>query len=59
MATLLPALLVISSMIPMFWFNIDKPMRDRMYMELNERRVASANKIRQAADEGTVPQDEI
>ena len=45
MATLLPAILVLSSMIPMFWFNIDKATRDRMYRELNERRAATAEHI--------------
>lgn len=45
MATLLPAILVLSSMIPMFWYNIDKDTRDRMYIELNERRVKVAEAI--------------
>ena len=45
MATLFPAIIVLSSMIPMFWFNIDKEMRDRMYRELNERRAATAEHI--------------
>ena len=45
MATLLPAILVLSSMIPMFWFNIDKEMRDKMYRELNERRAATAEHL--------------
>lgn len=45
MSTLLPAILVLSSMIPMFWFNIDKEMRDGMYRELNERRTATAEHI--------------
>ena len=50
MATLLPAILVLSSMIPMFWFNIDKPTRDRMYRELNERRAATAEHITHDAE---------
>ncbi|MBR0536750.1 MAG: MFS transporter [Clostridia bacterium] len=50
MATLIPAFLVLGSMVPMFWFNIDKPMRDKMYRELNERRAATAERIRQEAD---------
>lgn len=45
MATIIPAILVLSSMIPMFWYNIDKEKRDRMYRELNERRVKTAEKI--------------
>ena len=50
MATLFPAIIVIISMIPMFAFNIDKNMRDRMYRELNERRMAMAEMIKQEAD---------
>ena len=34
----------------MFWFNIDKTMRDKMYRELNERRVAVAEMIKREAD---------
>lgn len=45
MATILPAFLVLSSMIPMFWYNVDKDTRDRMYRELNERRVKVAETI--------------
>lgn len=45
MATIIPAFLVLSSMIPMFWYNIDKDTRDRMYRELNERRVKVAETI--------------
>lgn len=48
MSTLLPAILVLTSMIPMFWFNIDKEMRDGMYRELNERRTAAAERITHA-----------
>ncbi len=50
MSTLIPAFLVISSMVPMFWFNIDKPTRDKMYRELNERRAAAAERVKQEAD---------
>ena len=45
MATIIPAFLVLSSMIPMFWYDIDKEKRDRMYMELNERRTKAAEEI--------------
>lgn len=45
MATIIPAFLVLSSMIPMFWYNIDKNTRDKMYRELNERRVRTAELI--------------
>ena len=45
MSTLFPAIIVLSSMIPMFWYDIDKSKRDRMYVELNERRVATAERI--------------
>ena len=51
MATLIPAIIVLTSMIPMFWFNIDKTTRDKMYRELNERRVAVAEMIKREADE--------
>jgi Na+/melibiose symporter-like transporter len=50
MATLFPAIIVLTSMIPMFWFNIDKTTRDKMYRELNERRVAVAEMIKREAD---------
>ena len=50
MATLIPAIIVILSMLPMFGFNIDKNTRDRMYRELNERRTAMAEMIKQEAD---------
>ncbi len=58
MATLLPAILVLTSMIPMFWFDLDKTTRDRMYRELNERRTALAGKLRQEADAGEALRDE-
>lgn len=57
MATLIPALIVLTSMVPMFWFNIDKNTRDRMYRELNERRVAVAERIKQQADEADGEQE--
>ena len=50
MATLFPAILVLTSMIPMFWYDVDKEKRDRMYRELNERRVLLAKKINMEAD---------
>ena len=50
MATLIPALIVISSMIPMFWFNINKNTRDRMYRELNERRARTAETFNRETD---------
>lgn len=49
MSTLIPAILVLSSMIPMFWYDIDKTKRDRMYVELNERRVKTAELVNAAA----------
>ena len=51
MATLIPAILVATSVLPMLAFNIDKNTRDRMYRELNERRAAQAEKIKREADE--------
>ena len=45
MATILPAFIVLSSMIPMFWYNVDKETRDRMYRELNERRTRMAENL--------------
>lgn len=45
MSTLLTAILVLSSMIPMFWYDIDKDTRDKMYRELNARRVETADTI--------------
>ncbi|MBQ8943692.1 MAG: hypothetical protein IJ050_04235, partial [Clostridia bacterium] len=44
-ATIITAFTVLGSMIPMFWYNIDKDTRDRMYRELNERRIKIAEKI--------------
>ncbi len=58
MATLFPAIVVLLSMVPMFWFNIDKKTRDKMYRELNERRAAVAEKIKHDADlQQAVPAD--
>ena len=53
MATIFPAIIVLTSVIPMFWFNIDKDTRDRMYRELNERRAATAERLKKEADEKT------
>lgn len=47
MATIIPAILVLVSIIPMIWYDIDKDTRDRMYRELNERRVKVAETINQ------------
>ena len=44
-ATIITSFTVLGSMIPMFWYNIDKETRDRMYRELNERRIRIAEKI--------------
>ncbi len=45
MATLLPAILSILSILPMLGYGINKETRDRMYMELNEQRVARAQQL--------------
>ena len=50
MATLIPAVLVATSVLPMLAFHIDRPTRDRMYRELNERRAAEAERIKREAD---------
>lgn len=55
MSTIIPAILVLSSMIPMFWYNINKEKRDRMYRELNERRTATAKRINEMADAADIP----
>ncbi|MBR4766031.1 MAG: MFS transporter [Clostridia bacterium] len=55
-ATIITSFTVLGSMIPMFWYNIDKETRDRMYRELNERRVKIAEKIN-AADDGIETQE--
>ena len=49
MSTLFPAILVLTSMLPMFGYDIDRQKRDRMYVELNERRVATAEAINNAS----------
>ncbi len=51
MATIIPAFIVISSMIPMIWYNINKEKRDKMYRELNERRVRIAENLTQFGTE--------
>lgn len=53
MATIIPAFIVITSMLPMLGYNIDKEKRDRMYRELNERRVKLAESITQLGTEKT------
>lgn len=45
MCTIITSGVVLSSMIPMFWYDIDKETRDKMYRELNERRILTAAKI--------------
>lgn len=50
MCTIITAFTVLSSMIPMFWYNIDKDTRDRMYRELNQRRILTAEKINDEED---------
>jgi len=42
MATLIPAVMAMVAMIPKFFFNISKKDRERMYVELAERRAAAA-----------------
>ena len=54
MATIIPAFLVLSSMIPMFWYKVDKNTRDRMYRELNERRTMMANQINKAHEDAYI-----
>lgn len=51
MATLIPAILVLMSMLPMFGYNIDKQTRDKMYVELNERRVKVAEMMNSEEEE--------
>ena len=55
MSTLIPALLAILSILPMFAYNINKETRDKMYAELNARRSQTAEKITESDSE----QDEI
>ena len=51
MSTLFPAFLSMTSVIPMFFYKIDKATRDRMYAELNARRSAMAEQITEAGSE--------
>ncbi|HBL40845.1 MAG TPA: hypothetical protein DDY98_04450 [Ruminococcaceae bacterium] len=55
MATIIPAFLVLSSMIPMFWYNVDKETRDRMYRELNERRTRVAENLTHMKEDEAQP----
>ena len=48
MSTLFPAILSLTSILPMFFYKIDKATRDRMYAELNARRSAMAERITEA-----------
>lgn len=45
MSTIFPAVLAALSILPMFSYRIDKETRDRMYVELNARRVKTAEQI--------------
>lgn len=45
LSTIVPAIIILMSMIPMHWYDIDKDTRDRMYRELNERRAITAENI--------------
>lgn len=47
MSTLIPAILALLSVIPMIGYKIDKDTRDKMYSELNARRVELAEVIAQ------------
>ncbi|MBO4893683.1 MAG: MFS transporter [Clostridia bacterium] len=49
-ATIITSFTVLFSIVPMFWYNINKESRDRMYRELNERRVKIAEKINESQD---------
>ncbi len=59
MATILPAFMVLTSIIPMFWYKIDKNTRDRMYRELNERRARTAEQITLSHDAEMLPAAEL
>ena len=50
MCTIMVSFLVLTSMIPITWYNIDKETRDRMYKELNERRAEKAEAVNAAAE---------
>ena len=50
MATIFPAIIVLVSMIPMFWYNMDKETRDRMYYDLLKRRAEQAEAVKAEAD---------
>ncbi len=51
MSTLFPAILAVLSVLPMLGYRIDKDTRDRMYAELNARRVAVAENITSVTEE--------
>ena len=46
------AAMVLIGVIPMFGYNIDKQMRDEMYIELNARRAGTAQQINDAYENG-------
>ncbi len=52
MATIITAIVVILGVLPMFGYNIDKEKRNKMYLELNQRRVNKAAEINSAYEEG-------
>ena len=52
MATIITAVVVIVGVLPMFGYNIDKEKRNKMYIELNQRRVSKAAEINEAFAEG-------
>ena len=52
MATIITAVVVLIGVIPMFGYNIDKQMRDEMYIELNARRAGTAQQINDAYENG-------
>ncbi|MBR2414491.1 MAG: MFS transporter [Clostridia bacterium] len=50
MATIFPAIIIMVSMIPMFWYNLDKETRERMYYDLIKRRAEQAETVKTEAD---------
>lgn len=50
MATIFPAIIILISMIPMFWYNLDKETRERMYYDLIKRRAEQAETVKTEAD---------
>ena len=52
MATIITAVVVLIGVIPMFGYNIDKSMRDEMYIQLNARRAGTAQQINDSYESG-------